>query len=90
MTRIQARLIAKLKDRLGPEATLDQVVDELYQLAVLDDVLAKRGVVLMELFDRCATTDRSVRSIMLDLTLEYDIASVSNIQYMAGKVRPRV
>ena len=85
MSRIKDQLVARLRATLGDTPDVAAVVDELYRKAVIDDALAKRGVVVHEFYERCAKSTQSTQSIMLDLCYEYDVASRSNINYMVAK-----
>lgn len=74
MSKIQAELIAMLREKYGACADVSDVITFLRTTGALDDVLIRRAVVHERFFDAMANSTASARSIAFDLAVEYDIS----------------
>lgn len=86
MSKNRDLLIRHLSERTGVDATA--IVDALYSTGALDDVLARRHVVISEFMRLYVTTDKSERSIMEDVGYAFGLSRIRVLQ-MVSTTYPR-
>lgn len=84
MKDAKTNLVSRLSARLGKKATPGQVIDELYRLGALDDVLATHALIKDEFEHRMASTMDSKLKVVTDLCVRYS-RSESGMHYIIGK-----
>lgn len=73
MSKVRERLEQALREQVGETADPAKVLDALYQLGVVDDVLCRRGAVKVEFRRRYSKTRLCGREVMLDIADEFGL-----------------
>ena len=77
-------LIELVKAKLGEHATVEQIIELLYDSSALTSITVRRCVIGMRFFNEYRTSGRTANDIEKDLAIEFDIKD-----HTVNKIRRR-
>ncbi len=66
-------LIELVKAKLGEHATVEEIVEHLYNSSALTSITVRRYVIGMRFFNEYRTSGRTANDIEKDLAIEFDV-----------------